>query len=162
MAHQERSRSPRRDRQASPRKGNDPVRAKNGTLNVISGGFTTGIEIGTAREVYASQISGTPLAGKRPREEGEVSMFFSEAEMKRVTCPHGNALVNSAEIDGYDVKRVLIDADSSTDVLFLDALKKMGRSEKNLKKVNFPLMGFASNTTYLVGIITLPVYIGEG
>lgn len=43
----------------------------------------------------------------------------------------------------------------------MEALKKMGRSKKDLKNVNFPLMGFASNTTYLVGAITLSVYKGE-
>lgn len=28
--------------------------------------------------------------------------------------------------------------------------------------MNFPLFGFASTTIYLVGAITLPVYLGEG
>lgn len=31
-----------------------------------------------------------------------------------------------------------------------------------LKKMYFPLMGFASTTTYLVGVITLLVYLDEG
>lgn len=57
---------------------------------------------------------------------------------------------------------MLIHSSTSTDVLFLDALKKIERSENDLKKVNFPLMGFASNYTYLVGAFTLPVYICEG
>lgn len=57
---------------------------------------------------------------------------------------------------------VLILMGNSTDVLFLDALKKMVRSKKDLKKVNFSLMGFASNMTYPVGAFTLPLYLGEG
>lgn len=47
-----------------------------------------------------------------------------------ITCPHEDALVITAEIDGYDVKRVLIDSGSSTDVLFLEALRKMGKLER--------------------------------
>lgn len=36
----------------------------------------------------------------------------------------------------------------------------MGKREKDLKKVNFALMGFTSITTYPVGVITLWVYLG--
>lgn len=46
----------------------------------------------------------------------------------------------TVEINGYDVKRVLIDLGSSTNVVFLEELKQMGKSEKDPKKVNFPLM----------------------
>lgn len=80
--------------------------------------------------------------------------------MEHATCIYKDALVITTEIDEYDVKRVLIDSGSSIDVLFLEALKKMGRSENELKKVNFPLIGFTSNSTYLVGFITLLVHIG--
>lgn len=38
----------------------------------------------------------------------------------------------------------------------------MRKSEKGLKKVNFPLMGLVSTTIYLVGVIIMPVYLGEG
>lgn len=58
--------------------------------------------------------------------------------MKHVTCLHDDALVIIIEINGYDVKRVLINSGSSTDVLFLDALNNIGKSEKDLKKVNSP------------------------
>lgn len=67
--------------------------------------------------------------------------------MEYVTYPHEDALVIIAKIDWYNVKQVLIDSGSSTDVLFLDALKKMENLEKYLKNVNFLLIEFASNTT---------------
>lgn len=60
------------------------------------------------------------MAGKRPLKEEDVAISFSEAEMEHVTCPHEDTFVI------YDVKQVLIDLGSSTDVLFLDTLKKMG------------------------------------
>lgn len=161
VSRRDKSQIPRRDRQASPKKGHEPTRAKKETLIVINRDFAYGGETSGAREVYASQISGTSLAGNCPREDGEVVISCSETEMEHVTCSHEDALGITAEIDGYDVKRVLINLGSSTHVLFLDAVKNMGRSKKDLKKVNFPLMGFASNATYPVGAITLPVYIGE-
>lgn len=55
---------------------------------------------------------------------------LSKSGMEHVTCPHKDALVITAKIDGYDVKIVLIDSGSSTDLLFLDALKNMGKTEK--------------------------------
>lgn len=60
------------------------------------------------------------------------------------------------------MKRVMIDSGSSTNVLFQESLKKMGKIEKNLKNVKFPLMGFALTTTYSVGAITLRVQLGKG
>lgn len=53
--------------------------------------------------------------------------------MEHVTCPHDDALVITTEIDGYYVKRALIDSMNLTDVLFLDTLNNMGKSEKDLK-----------------------------
>lgn len=38
----------------------------------------------------------------------------------------------------------------------------MWKSEKELKKMNFPLMGFALTTTYLVRAMTLSMYLVEG
>lgn len=128
----------------------------------MSDGVASRGEYVATREVYASQISFTTRAGKHPKEEDEVVISFLEGEIEQVTCPHEDALVITTEIDGYDVKRILIDSGSSTDVLFLNALKNMGKSKKDLKKVNCPLMGFASNATYLVGASTLPVYLDEG
>lgn len=75
-------------------------------------------------------------------------ILFSESEMEHVTFLHNDALVITTEIDGYDVKRVLIDSGSSTDILFLYALRNMGNNVKAIKKVSFPLMGFASIITY--------------
>lgn len=62
--------------------------------------------------------------------------------MYHVTFIHKDSLVITAEIGDYDIKRVLIHLVSSTDVLFLEALKMMGCQKKDLKEVNFPLMGF--------------------
>lgn len=138
VVHHKRTRSPREgDRNASPLKGQQHMRTTNGTFNVLSRDFASGGETSGAREVYASQISVTALVGKRSREVGEVFISFFGSEMEHVTFPHEEFLVITSEIDGYDVKWLLIDSGSSTNVLFLDSLKKMGRSEKDLKEVNF-------------------------
>lgn len=48
-----------------------------------------------------------------------------------------------------------------TDILFVDAFENMGKSDKNLKRVDFPLIRFGGRTTYPLGAITLPVVFGE-
>lgn len=128
---------------------------------MIKGGFASIGETNNAREVYASQASGITMVGKRKRPEDEMIVSFSKCKMEHVTCPRDDALVITMEIDGYNVKRVMIDSDSSTNVIFFYALKNMRKSEKDLKKVNFHLMGFASITTYPVGAITLQVFLSE-
>lgn len=66
---------------------------------------------------------------------------FLEDEMGIATCPHEDALIITVQIEGFDVNRILIDSRISTDVLFLDALKNMDKSKKDLQKVNFSLLG---------------------
>lgn len=140
VARRERSRIPRRERQVSPRRGHEGSRTKKGTFNVISGSFSFRWETSTTCEVYTSQISGTTRAWKRPTEENGSVISISEEKMGHVTSPHEDALVITTEIDGYDVKRVLIDLESSTNVLFLDALKNMDKWER-LEEFEFSLDG---------------------
>lgn len=80
---------------------------KKGAINVINDEFTSGRETSSAREVHATQISGTTVVGKHPREEGEMVISFLEIEMEHVTCLHDDALVITIEIDRYNVKKVL-------------------------------------------------------
>lgn len=63
-----------------------------------------------------------------------MAIFFSEEELEHVTCHHEDVLVVTIEIDVFDVKRIIIDSGSSTDVLILDALKNMGKSEETSKR----------------------------
>lgn len=64
--------------------------------------------------------------------EDEIIISFSEYEMGHVTGPREDALVITAKINVYNVKRVLIHSVSSTDVHYLDALKNMGNSENDI------------------------------
>lgn len=155
VAQRNRSRNPRcGNRNASPRREQNMIKVNKGTLNVISGSFTLGGETSNAKEVYASQISGTIVAGKCPREVGEVVISFSDSKMKHVTFPHDDVLMITTDIDEYG----LINSCNFTDVIFLVELKNMGKSEKDLKNMSFPLIEFV--TTHQVGTITLPVYLG--
>lgn len=68
VARRERRRCPKMEKHASPRRSNERMRTKKGTINAISGSITFGGKTSAAREVYASQISVTASAGKHPIE----------------------------------------------------------------------------------------------
>lgn len=102
----------------------------------------------------------SPQLGKSPHPEEAIVISFTE-DLAHVTTPHNDVLVITTEVGGCDMKRILIGGGSSTDILFLDAFEKMGKSNRDMKRVNFPLIGFASRTTYPVGAITLLVILGK-
>lgn len=56
----------------------------------------------------------------------------------------------------------MIDSGSSSDILFLDALITFSKTKDDFKKVDFPLIGFAESTTYLLGDMSRPVVLGDG
>lgn len=58
------------------------------------------------------------MAGKFPRAEDDVIILFSQSEMEHVTCPHDDVLVIT--------EKTMV---NSMNVLFLDALKNMGKTE---------------------------------
>lgn len=128
---------------------------------MIGGGFASKGETSNAREIYATHISGTTNAGKKPKRGDEMVISFTDAEIGHATCTRENVLVITVKIDVFDVKRVLIDSRCSLDLLLIDALKNMGSSEKDLQMVNFSVLGFASTMTYPIRSITFPVLLGE-
>lgn len=44
----------------------------------------------------------------------------------------------------------------------MEAFNKMVKTKKNLKKVDFSLIGFLEGTIYPLEVVNLPVLLGEG
>lgn len=66
------------------------------------------------------------------------------------------------EINGFDTDRILVDGESSTDILLLNAFKSMGQRKKELKNVDFLIIGVAGCVVYLLRAINLPVALDDG
>ena len=60
---------------------------------------------------------------KRPKTEE--SHAFTEEDAQGIQFPHNNAMVIIINIANYDVRCILIDNESSTDILFYDAFSQM-------------------------------------
>lgn len=74
--------------------------------------------------------------------------------------PYDDAVVVSAIIANYYIRRILVGNGNSINVLFYDAFVRMNLSLERLRKVATPLVGFAGNSVGVEGDITLLVTIG--
>ncbi|CAA0809129.1 Unknown protein, partial [Striga hermonthica] len=117
-----RGKNPRRDGDKGGNGGEAPM--KRGTIYMISGGLTDG-DSNRARKEHARAV-------KRKREEVGITarmqvISFKAEDAEGVVLPHNDALVITAEIAGFDVKRVFIDTRSSVDVMFYDCFVQINK-----------------------------------
>ena len=95
---------------------------------------------------------------KRPRPGDAIT--FTDEDVQGIQTPHDDAVVVSATIANYDVKRIFVDNGSSMNVLFYSTFSRMRLSTDRLKNVSTPLIGFAGDTVTTEGEVTLPVTVG--
>jgi len=100
------------------------------------------------------------IASSTPAVDNTEPITFTEADAAGLRGPHNDPLVVELIIDENNVTKVLIDTDSSVNVVFKDFLIQMEvdllATEHNVQ----PLTGFDGDTVMTVGTILLPVYVG--
>ena len=94
------------------------------------------------------------------RSRGSNVISFSDEDLLESHISGNDSVVVSAVIANYDVKRILIDNGSSTEVLMYDAFVKMNLFISRLQESPMSLAGFRGNSIGVEGEITLPVIIG--
>ena len=82
---------------------------------------------------------------------------FSNEDKLGTMQPHDDALIVTLRIGGYDVKRVMIDHGSATEIMYLDLYKGLGLKPKNLMAYSSPLVSFAGKMVVPKRQIRLPV-----
>ena len=60
-----------------------------------------------------------------------------------------------------NVHRILVDNGSSVDILYYQAFQKMGLKNSDLRPSPNPIYGFTGDSVTLMGVITLPMMVGE-
>ena len=73
----------------------------------------------------------------------DTSITFSDSDLEGCQHPHDDPLVVRAIVANKTVHRVLIDNESSADIIFTSAFDKMGIGREKLEPVNTPLQGFS-------------------
>ncbi|XP_023921526.1 uncharacterized protein LOC112032989 [Quercus suber] len=99
-----------------------------------------------------------PLAKKiRPTRE---SIAFDNNDLELTIQLHDDALIVTARISGFVVKRIMIDQGSGAEVMYPDLFKGLGLKNEDLSKYNTPLIGFDEKVVVPEGQISLPVNMG--
>ncbi|XP_066163886.1 uncharacterized protein [Oryza sativa Japonica Group] len=87
---------------------------------------------------------------------------FEAEDAKGVLFPHQDPLVISAEVAGFEVRRILIDGGSLADVIFAEAYAKMGLPTLALTQAPVSLRSFGGEAVQVLGQVQLVVAFGTG
>ena len=94
------------------------------------------------------------------RTTEEQAITFTDENAERVHHPHDDAIIITLLIADYTTRRVLVDNESSADILYYPTFQQMRLGRDQLRPVNSPLVGFRGMKVQPVGTITLPVVVG--
>ena len=86
---------------------------------------------------------------------------FGPEDGQHVQHPHNDALIISAHIQNFLVKRLLIDNESTVNALSWNAYKAMGGSITDLKTIKIPITSFCGGTTQPMGVTELTIEFGD-
>ena len=84
-------------------------------------------------------------------------MSFSKEDKIGTTQPHGDALLITLRIRGYDVKRVMVDGGSAAEIMYPDLYKGLKLKPEDLLPYSSPLMSFDGKLIVPKGMIRLPI-----
>ena len=135
-----------------------------GEIHVISVGFAGGGESSSARKAHLRSIRSAKIGeiqavSKLPRLD--TSITFSDSDLEGCQHPHDDPLVVRAAVANKTVHQVLVDNESSADIIFASAFDKMGIGRKILEPVNTHLRGFSEKKVLPLGSIQLVLTLGD-
>ena len=67
---------------------------------------------------------------------------FDDDDLEGTIQPHDDALVVTAQISGFLVKRVMVDQGSGVDIMYPDLFRGLGLRKEDLVKHTSPLVRF--------------------
>ena len=142
-------------RQCTQQKVN-PLPPTLGVIEVIHAaprGTTTARRKGVLAVVLAEDCSGKQPAEKKLKFTQE-PIAFNDDDLEGTIQPHDDALVVTARINDFIVKRVLVDQGSGADVIYPNLFQGLGLKNKDLSKYDTPLVGFNGRMVILEGHIS--------
>ena len=147
-----------------PMKGKveEPLRPPFEEIRVIVGGTSTESS-SKAKMTYLRVIQNVQLTSRPPRVLGanEPTISFIDNDARRLHHPHDDAIVIILTIANCTTRRVLVDNESSADILYYLAFQLMRVSKELLRPVNMPLIRFRGMKVLPIGTISLPVVVGS-
>ena len=117
---------------------------------MIVRGITTTGSSRKARKTYLRLVQNVQLTGSIPkiaRKESPI-IGFSEEYARRLHHPHDDAHVVNIRIRDYNVHQVLVDNNSSEDILYYSAFQQIGIDRARLIPTNAPLVDFGGTRVF--------------
>lgn len=129
-------------------------------VNVITGGSEVSsiTYLATRRHTHVVVNPETSLSPTLHTGASNLVLSFIDNEDSTMINPHHDALVILQLIANYRIKRILVDNGSSTNVIFLSALKEMNNDEAHIYCRSTVLVRFSGEQKFTLGDSTLPVY----
>ena len=85
--------------------------------------------------------------------------MFSEEDAREVKQPHDDPVVIMLMIEGFNTRRILVDNDSSVDIIYLSAFQQLKVAPERLHPFDSLLVSFNGDKVYPKGIVTLTVTV---
>ena len=98
---------------------------------------------------------------KRAKLSRSLVMGFSDEDKIGTIQPHDDALVIILRIGGYDVKRVMVDQGSATEIMYHDLFNGLNLKTEDLTPYNSLLVSFEGKVIISKGQVRLPVQTGS-
>ena len=131
-------------------------------IHTILGGLAEGGESLSAMKAHARKARhlDDDRPSKAPKHGSNEVISFSDKDLEGIQHSHDDPLVLTITVANFYVRRILVDNDSSTDILFAEVYDKLNLGRERLKPIRSPLIGFSREKVYPLGSITLPVTVG--
>ena len=98
---------------------------------------------------------------KRPKGEVRPILSFSNEDKAGTIQPYDDALAITLKIEGYDVKRVMVDQGSGVEIIYPDLYKGLKLKLEDLMAYDSPLVSFDGKIVIPKGQIRLLVQAGS-
>ncbi|KAL0368523.1 UNVERIFIED_CONTAM: hypothetical protein Scaly_1071200 [Sesamum calycinum] len=135
-----------------------------GVITVISGGPAGG-DSTNARKPLVRATRGNHWQASiqvyNVNSEKQEEISFNSQDVDPIRNQENDALVISATLANFLVKKVLVDSESSADIISYDAYIQLGIDNAQLRKANTPLSGFSGEMIEPLGEVMLSLSLGS-
>ncbi|KAL2228388.1 UNVERIFIED_CONTAM: hypothetical protein Sindi_1818500 [Sesamum indicum] len=160
-----RSRSRSRDRNPGPVRANNTQVAGNnaptkGVIYTIAGGSSSG-NSNKDRKRCARTLSSSRGREFVLKVEEEEAISFNSTDKPGESGEMNDPMVIKLDIANFTVHKVLVDSESSADIIFESVIDKMGLENIRLEPVKAPLVGFGGSEVASLGMVEFPMSMGD-
>jgi len=133
-----------------------------GTINTISGGFTSGGSTSSARKRHLCHIQSINHITHSHHRRRMPPIVFTDDDFHGLDHQQDDPMVITVEIENYAVKKVLVDQGSSVDILYWATYQKLQLPDTAMIPYDEPIYGFSGEQVSTLGYIDLHTVFRDG